>query len=396
MRLIIHRYIFRSLLSPLFVCLLIFTFTFFVYRIFQLTDLMINKGVDLSIILQLFVYASPSFFMFTIPMSVMFAVLASLLKMRSDNELTALKAAGVSLYRVLPPVVLLLLLSWLATLLISTVLMPRGNTALRDIFFELASTQTDAALKERVFIKDFEGLTIFVRSVDQATGRLSEVFIYDDRQTENDSAIMAQRGVFLKDPQAGRVVLRLFDGVIDQLDRDWSKNQSITFNTYDLVINLKALAAEQRKSSHRSEWSMAKLLRRMGEYQGWKRRKLARDFHERLAIPTACLGLGLLAIPLAVGRRATAASRPWGLLRGVMVFLAYYLLYTTLRSFSDKGFMPHYIGLWLPDLLSISVGIFLIVRTAGEKRSKWLDNLLVSPAWAGVARFFSKKSKVSS
>ncbi len=391
MRLIIHRYIFKSLLSPLFVCLLIFTFTFFVYRIFQLTDLMINKGVGPATIFQLFLFASPSFFMFTIPMSVMFAVLTSFVRMRSDNELTALKAAGVSLYRVLPPVVLLLVLSWLATLFLSTALLPKGNKALRDIFYKLASSQTDAAIKEQIFIKDFEGLTIFVRAVDQTSGELSQVFIYDDRQAENDAAIMAQRGVFLKDPQAAKVVLRLFNGVIDQLARDWSENQSITFTTYDLTINLKALASEQRKSSHRSEWSMAKLLKRMDQYKGWKRRKLSRDFHERLAIPTACLGLGLLAIPLAVGRRGAAASRSRGMLQGVVVFLAYYLLYTTLRSFSDKGFMPHWIGLWLPDLFSLCLAIVLIVRTAREKQSKTLDSLTLSPAWAGLRKIFSKK-----
>ena len=61
MRLIIHRYILKSLLSPLLVCLLIFTFTFFIYRIFQLTDLIINKGISPVAVFKLFLFASPSF-----------------------------------------------------------------------------------------------------------------------------------------------------------------------------------------------------------------------------------------------------------------------------------------------------------------------------------------------
>ena len=392
MRLIIHRHIFKSMLGPLGICLLIFTFTFFIYRIFQLTELVINKGVGFGAVFSLFLFASPSFFMFTIPMSVMFAVLIAFLRLRSDNELTALKASGVSLYRLLPPVLVLLAASWILTLFISTNLLPRGNTALRDTLYRLATTQTEAAIRERVFINDFQGLTIFVRSVDRLGQELEQIFIYDDRGADNDAAIMARKGVFLKDPAQGRIVLRLYDGIIDQLARDWSETQSITFTTYDLTVSLKALASEKRKSEHRSEWSMNRLWQGMDRLQGRQRRKLARDFHERLAIPTACLALGLLAVPLAVGMRGTAIRKSWGVVRGVVVFLFYYMLYSTLRSFADKGDLPHWLGLWLPNVLCLLVGLFLIHLAAAESSLPFLGRLPGLLARLSPGGFFGKKA----
>ena len=71
---IIHRYIFMELLAPFFSALAVFTFIFLLSRILQLTELMINKGVSFWDIAQLFLYATPYFFVLTIPMAVLFSV----------------------------------------------------------------------------------------------------------------------------------------------------------------------------------------------------------------------------------------------------------------------------------------------------------------------------------
>ena len=115
MRWIIHRYIFKNLLVPFGLAILIFTFTFFIYRVFQLTEMVVNRGMMLTDVLKVFAFASPYFFMFTIPMSVLFAVVLTFIKLSSDNEITALKAAGISLYKLLPPVYLLAVLGFLLT-----------------------------------------------------------------------------------------------------------------------------------------------------------------------------------------------------------------------------------------------------------------------------------------
>ena len=354
MKWIIHRYILKSLLVPFSLSLMVFTFTFFIYRVFQLTEMVVNRGMRLGDVVKVFLFASPYFFMFTIPMSVLFAVVMTFLRLSSDNEITALKAAGVSLYRLLPPAFVLALIGFGMTLLTATILVPRGNSALADLIFEMTSARADVAVRERVFVDDFEGLSIYIESVDPKTGRMTNVFIHDDRDPEVDSAITADQGLLLQDPAKREVVLRLFDGSIDRLDRDWSNTQTIKFASYDLKVDARDLAAAKRATRHRGEYKMGELARFMRERKGRDQKGYlfaATIFHERLAIPFACISLGMLAVPLGLQGRGSSRTRFKGVILAVAAFLSYYLLYSLFRSLGDKGFLPIWISLWLPNLM---------------------------------------------
>ncbi len=371
MRWLIHRYIFRALLVPFGLSLLIFTFTFFIYRVFQLTEMVVNRGMMLTDVIKVLAYASPYFFMFTIPMSVLFAVVLTFLKLSSDNEIMALKAAGISLYKLLPPVYVLVTFGFLLTLLTSTYFVPRGNTAMADLIFKMTSSRADIAVRERIFIDDFEGISLYIESVDSRTGELKNVFIYDDRDPDVDAAITAESGLLLRDPAQREVVLRLFNGAIDRLQRNWSKTQTITFATYDLKVNAQDLAAARRAAAkHRSEYTMGEL----AEFMRQKKNKdpkgytlMATIFHERLAIPFACIVLGLLAVPLGLGSRSASYAKSKGVVLGVLAFLSYYLLYSLFRGFGDKGVLPVWISLWIPNVVFLFLTVVLTERSAREK-----------------------------
>ncbi|MBW1712331.1 MAG: LptF/LptG family permease, partial [Deltaproteobacteria bacterium] len=90
-------------------------------------------------------------------------------------------------------------------------------------------------------------------------------------------------------------------------------------------------------------------------------------FHERLAIPFACLSLGLLAVPLGLQSRATARTKSRGIILGVLAFLSYYLLYSGVRGLGDKGLLPPWAALWLPNVLFVCLTVYLTIRTANER-----------------------------
>ncbi len=390
MKWIIHRYIFRALLVPFGLSLLIFTFTFFIYRIFQLTEMVVNRGMILTDVLKVFAYAAPYFFMFTIPMSVLFAVILTFVKFSSDNEIIALKASGISLYRLLPPVYLLAAFGFLLTTLTSTYFVPRGNTAMANLIFEMTSSRADIAVRERIFINDFEGISLYIESVDPKTGKLKNVFIYDDRDPDVDSAITAESGLILRDPAKREVVLRLFNGAIDRLNRTCSKTQTITFSSYDLKVNAQDLAAARRTAArHRSEYKMGELLELMKKRKGKDPRGyllMATIFHERLAIPFACISLGLLAVPLGLGNRSSSYAKSRGVILGVLAFLSYYLLYSIFRSFGDKGIMPVWLSLWIPNTLFLVLTVVMIGRSAREKPFSLWERLPEFKFWAALTR----------
>ena len=105
---IIDRYLFREMAAPFVISLFFFTFVFLMARILDITNLIVNYHIRLVHVLLLFVYSIPYFMVFVVPMSTMMAVLLTFLRLSGDNEILALKSAGTSLYRMLPPVLVVL------------------------------------------------------------------------------------------------------------------------------------------------------------------------------------------------------------------------------------------------------------------------------------------------
>lgn len=104
MRRLINRYIFREIAVPFGMILFVLTFVLLMGKILQLMDLMINKGVAVADIALLMLYLIPSFLAFTIPISLLIAILIGLGRLSGDNEWTIMKMSGVSLYQLSVPV----------------------------------------------------------------------------------------------------------------------------------------------------------------------------------------------------------------------------------------------------------------------------------------------------
>ncbi|MDY6850492.1 MAG: LptF/LptG family permease, partial [Thermodesulfobacteriota bacterium] len=99
MKRIIPLYLIRELLPPFFVNLLVFTFVLLLAKVLELTELVVVKGVEPATIMKLLGYSIPFLLSLTIPMSTLLAVLLTFLRLSGDNEITVLKSAGVSLYK---------------------------------------------------------------------------------------------------------------------------------------------------------------------------------------------------------------------------------------------------------------------------------------------------------
>lgn len=386
---IIHRYIFMELLAPFFSALAVFTFIFLLSRILQLTELMINKGVSFWDIAQLFIYATPYFFVLTIPMAVLFSVVLTFMRLSSDNEITALKGAGLSLYQLLPAVATLCLSGFALTLFVSTYLLPRGNTALADHIFKMATSRAEVIIRERVFVDEFEGLVLYIEKVDDKTMTLNKIFVADERDPKTETVILAKKGSLIRDPGRRVLVLRLFDGVIDRLAMDFSQTETINFRTYDLKVNVHHMVAQRKaQGRHREELTMTELAAKLKTMK-----KGTVDYylyfmvyHERLSIPFACLSLGLLGVALGIQSRARRTSS--GLVLAVSAFLSYYLLYVAAKGLGETGLYPPLLGLWTPNIIFSILTIYLLVRTANER--PWMVMAMVGRITRRISRKFSR------
>ena len=113
------------------------------------------------------------------------------------------------------------------------------------------------------------------------------------------------------------------------------------------------------------------------------------ELHEKFAVPLASFCLGLLAVPL--GMQPMAAGRSFGLLLGLVFFIIYYLMLTIGWSFGESGVYPPAVGMWAPNVLMGSLGIYLLIRTANERPIR-IDSCMI---WARqVWKRFQNRSEV--
>ncbi len=373
---IIHRYLFLEMLTPYFVSLGVFTFVLLMAKIMELTDLVVTRGVGLSVVGRLLLYTMPYFLVFTIPMATLLAVLIAFLRLSSDNEIVAIKAAGVSLVRLLPPVAALALFSWMASSALAYWALPWGNNNFENLIYKVAQTQADLALKEQAFIDTFPGLVIYINKLP-GDGVLKDVFIADQRDQEKQNTIVAKRGKFFPG-KSGKITLRLYDGSIHAVGQDRKTAQTAGFDTYDVTMDAGAFVAKQRESKHEKEMYIGELIAELGKLPPDSKKYYLVDMElqKKFSLPFACLVMALIGLPLGIHSKS---GRSWGVAVALVVFLAYYLLLSAAWSFGESGFYPPLVGMWVPNLVFAALAVIMFLREMREAPTPVLDKLEALP-----------------
>ncbi len=364
---IINRYIFKELLSPFAISLFFLTFVFLMTRIPEITNMVVNYNADISSVGLMLVYTIPRFLEFTIPMSVMISILLTFMRMSQENEIVALKGAGVSLYKLLPPVMAFCISGLLLCMWVTAFGVSWGKLSIKKKSIEIARSSIDAALQERQFNSELEDVMIYVAHVDMKTKALEDVFIEDRRTKGVVSISIAPEGKLIRLEDEQVYTIRLFNGVINQVDMEDKSVSNIHFGAYDINIDLARMNQMNSKiSKELDERSLFDLIQHIKTDKMDKLTMAAAlmELHEKFSIPFACLSLGLLAFPLGIQSASLRRSSGFGL--GIFFFLFYYFLLAAGWSAGETGDYPPVLGMWLPNIIMGAVGIYFLVRNARE------------------------------
>ncbi len=375
---IVSRYLFFEMIPPFGVTLVFFTFVFIMSSLLELTNLIVNYRIGMGTVLIMLFYSVPYFLEFVIPMAVMMGVLLAFLRMSSDNEIIALKAGGVSIYRLLPPALVFCLLGFFATAAVSILALPWGKTAFKKTLAEVGTRHVDVVLKERTFTESLPGMMLYINRVDLKNRRLVDVFIEDRRKKGLVSTIVSPEGRLFRSEDGSSARLRLFDGTIHHADLAGQTVHFLRFDVYDFTLDLKTAARNLAGSApDEEEMTVSELLQfvRQSPEKNERYYKILIELHERFSIPFACFALGLLAVSL--GLQPMEGQRAIGLLFGLMFFTLYYIMLIMGWAFAESGVYPPALAMWLPNLVMGAIGAFLLVRTARERPMR-IDSLLMA------------------
>jgi lipopolysaccharide export system permease protein len=365
---LINRYIFRELFPPLIINLGFFTFVFLMTKILDITNMIVNYRVNLVTVCRILVYNMPFFMIYILPMATMMSILLTFLRMSGDNEIVALKAGGRSIYSLLPPVLIFAVISCLLSGWMSIYGLPWGRLAFKQLVLNLASSNLEVGLKERVFNDTFAGVTLYVTKIDSQSRVLRDIFIEDRRNEKVVSSISAPRGQFFYDPGSLSYHFRLHNGDINQVDLDSRTSHAARFGTYDLRLALDPQAAGQDdQGKDEEEMYLPELYAYLKTADPASRQYhiALTEFHRKFSVPFACIALGLLAVPFGV--QARSAKRSYGLALGLVFFLAYYLLLAAGWAMGEAGVYPPLVGMWVPNIVMGGAGIFFLRRAAREQ-----------------------------
>ncbi|MDM8536867.1 LPS export ABC transporter permease LptF [Desulfobacterales bacterium HSG17] len=364
---IINRYIFKELLGPFSLSIAFFTFVFLMTKILEITNLIVNFRIGIGVVGRMIFFAMPYFMVFTIPMSVMLAVLLTFLRMANDNEINALKAGGVSLRQLLPPVLFFCGLGAAITAWMITVGMPWGAFATKKTVFEIAHANLNVGLKERTFIDQFDDIMLYITRLDVKQNMLHDIYIEDRRNKEIVSTIVAPKGVLMGTSDEERGVLRLFDGSVNRTRLSDRSINSIRFDTYDISLDFDNMDREEYLAAKEEiEMTFGELVDNIQHAEDKSRtsnyyNELRMELQRKLAVPVSCLVLGLLGIPLGV--RAKTGKRSVGIVLGLGFFLLFYLMQSIGDVYGDKGTLSPFAAIWYPNFVMTAIMLFLFKTT---------------------------------
>jgi len=365
---IINRYLFKEMIPPFIINLMFFTFVFLMAETLNIINMVVNYNVSLFVVFLMLGYSIPYFLAYVIPMSIMMTVLITFLRLSSDNEIVALKTGGMGIYGLLPPVLLFCLIGCLVTLFMTIYGMPWSILSLKELTYKVVSTHLEIGLKNRTFNDEFKDVMLYVNKINPKNKELQDIFIEDKRIQNTVSTVVAPKGNLFSEPDQHIYHLKLYNGIINQVDLKNRSANSIVFNTYEIRLDLKkAVSALKKRAKKRKEMSLAELRQYLKDstQKGAGYFNALMELHKRFSIPFACLALGLLAVPLGIQSRPT--KRSFGLVLGLIFFLFYYLLLSAGLVFGERGICPPIIGMWAPNVVLGGLGLYLLVHSANER-----------------------------
>lgn len=250
------RYIFRNHVGPFFLGLSILTFVLMVDIVVDLLELFLVNDVPILVVLELIGLSFGHVLALTIPMAVLVATLLAFSQMEAENEITALRSGGTSLYRIiLAPLIAAILLTAFM-FIYNDQLLPRSNHKLKNLLSDIRRKKPALALEPGRFITDIPGYSLYIREKNEATGKMEGVWIFEEKSQQGPQIISARRGR-LESGSGRELRLYLEDGDQFQVDlRNRSLFQLTSFQRMEMVLEDVNRDLRRREGTHKGDREM--------------------------------------------------------------------------------------------------------------------------------------------
>jgi LPS export ABC transporter permease LptF/LPS export ABC transporter permease LptG len=357
---ILTRYILREITSHALVGAAIFTFVLFTRDLGRILELVVRASAPLPSVAEIFFFTVPVALTYTIPMAVLVGILIGLSRLAADSEITAMRASGMGVWDFGRIIAIFVAVAWGAALLNGIYLAPWSLASLGHLEDQLKGSQVSFEVQPRVFYEGFPKLVLYVQDVHSAQGGAvwNGVFLADISDPANPRITLAREGILVPEGQ-DRLHLHLKEGSTHETDpKETGKYQISTFQQTDIPIELPSTenkAEEQIPVRAIGTWE---LRARAATVNPVAARWYRIEFHNRFALPTACLVLAMVGIPLGLSSKKSGKSG--GFVLTILLVFVYYFVSLLGVSLAKQGKLSPALGAWLANLVFFAAALFLL------------------------------------
>jgi LPS export ABC transporter permease LptF/LPS export ABC transporter permease LptG len=357
---ILTRYILREVTSHALIGAAIFTFVLFTRDLGRILELVVRASAPLPSVAEIFLYTVPLALTYTIPMSVLVGILLGLSRLAADSEITAMRASGMGVWSFGRVLAIFVVGAWLIALANGLYVAPWSLASLGRLEDQLKGSQVSFEVQPRVFYEGFPKIVLYVHDVHTAQGAAvwKGVFLADISDAANPRITLAHEGILVPEGR-DRLHLHLIDGATHETDPKLPDRYQIsTFQQTDIPIEL---PATENKSDEQIPVGLVKTsalhdhARRVDPVSA---RWYLIEFHRRFALPTACLVLAMVGIPLGLSSKKSGKSG--GFVLTIALVFVYYFVSLLGVSLARQGKVGPMFGAWLANLVFFVAGAILL------------------------------------
>ncbi|MFQ5514519.1 MAG: LptF/LptG family permease [Myxococcota bacterium] len=361
---ILWRYILRDVLLYTLLGLFVFTLLLVVQNTLRFLEDLLAAGVGLSGLMELMGVILPTYLSYAIPTSLLLGVLLAFGRMSADGEIIAMRASGISVPRLLPPVLALGAIAATLTAYLLFELEPRSYERMKHLVREMASS---VKLAEPGRFRSLGKRTLYVHDLGDETCPLSGVLIGDFSDPRRTLYIAARCGIISDGPTAESVGVKLIDGSVHFSESGSERYRRIRFVEMRTSIDLSGYIDRGTRARELTMPALLDLRRRARQGEPIRlrdregRTAIELQIHRRVAFPFACVLLTLLSVPL--GIRPLRSGRSAGALTAVGLMGLYWLLFTAGELAGERHWLPTWLGMWAANALVLVLALVLMRRS---------------------------------
>lgn len=372
----LDRYISRQLLFATTVAVGVLSVVLVLGNVFkQLLELLINRSAPPEFIFTFISYILPFSLTFTIPWGYLTAVLLVLGRMSAEHEITAFRSSGISILRVSRMAFVGALVCTACCLWINVDVAPKAQTRMKEALYDLAVKRPLAMFDSDKVIDAFPGHKIYIGRSEG--DQLFNLLVYEmNRDGDPVKVIHAKRGKLHPDPANRRLLLDLYDARYEQRDDGAPQalsriRQGITMRKSTLPISLDELYERSKKARVLSSLTIRELRSRLDQEDSSRKSEkekaadeseLRTEVSKRFSFALASLAFALIAVPLAI--TAQRKETTVGFLLSLVVAFVYFFGIILVQWVKRKPDWHPELLMWTPNLVFLSLGVFLLTRLA--------------------------------